>query len=576
MVHDLGKREAGKRLVGHTGKCVGGDGDISERRAASTSGLADGTPVFGEVGAKLGGGGTGSRLARASRWSARSHGGGPSRLECAVNRRHARLRASRGRRTARHAGLHAGRGSRPVRHGGLLLVAHEHQDERDSARGEKGRGAERRVVAGKRALHSREVGGGARHSRGDRHEQGRAEGGRHLVDRVGGGLGVLNRLVGKRVHAPGVDRRHRELDADGEHRVHHRDQKDGRIGTELGEAQHAAQDDSGTDEHGHADAELVEQTPRQHARKRADEGTRQKGESAYRGALAKHALDVERHDGLHADEGGLEEGDDDDDGAVVGRLKDVDAQHRFGKVELAICVETDKRDACDDETDRKAEVGGRTDRRQAIEQADEAAGRKHDGQQVKLRALELAVRLEHLCSAGNDDCRDDGDNDENRAPAHRVDQHARKGGADGGREANDEADDAHGAAAALTWDDKQDDAEHHGHHEARGTSLHHAAQKQQREHRGNSRDKAASRKERHAANEKLACGQAAHEICRKGNDDGLGKSIARGKPLHSCGGKSHICHNGRQSRREQRSVKHRDKRACKQHHYHLQLVFCKS
>ena len=219
------------------------------------------------------------------------------------------------------------------------------------------------MVAGKRALHTCKVGGSARHSRGNRHEQSRAEGGRHLVDRVGGGLGVLNGLVGERVHAPGVDRRHRELDADGEHRIHHRDQNDGRIGAELGKAQHATQDDSGTDEHGHADAELVEQASRQHARKRADESTRQEGESAYRGALAEHALDVERHDGLHADEGSLEEGDDDNDGAVVGRFENVDAQHGLGKVELAICVEANEGDTCDDEADREAEVGGRADRR---------------------------------------------------------------------------------------------------------------------------------------------------------------------------------------------------------------------
>ena len=425
------------------------------------------------------------------------------------------------------------------------------------------------MVAGKRALHAREVGGGARHSRGDRHEQGRAERGRHLVDRVGGGLGVLNGLVGERVHAPGVDRRHRELDADGKHRVHRRDQKDGRIGAELGKAQHAAQDDSGTDEHGHADAELVEQTSRQHARKRADESTRQKGKSAYRGALAEHALDVKRHDGLHADESGLEEGDDDNDGTVVGRFENVDAQHGLGKVELAICVEADKRDTCDDEADREAEVGGRANRRQAIEQANETAGRKHDGQQVEPRAPELAVGLEHLCSAGNDDCRDNGDNDEDRTPTHRVDQHARQGRADGGRKTDDEADDAHGAAAALARNDKQDDAEHHGHHEARGASLHHAAQKQQREHRGNSRDKAASSKKRHTANEKLACGKAAHEVRRKRDDDGLSKGVAGSQPLHGCGGDSHICHDCGQGRREQRSVKHRDKRACKQHHYHL-------
>ena len=380
---------------------------------------------------------------------------------------------------------------------------------------------------------------------------------------------MLNGLVGERVHAPGVDRRHRELDADGEHRIHHRDQKDGRIGAELDEAQHAAQDDSGADEHGHADAELVEQASRQHARKRADEGTRQKGESAYRGALAEHALDVERHDGLHADEGSLEEGDDDNDGAVVGRFENVDAQHGLGKVELAICVEANERDARDDEANREAEIGGRADRRQAIEQADEAAGGKHDGQQVEPRALELAVGLEHLCGAGNDDCRDEGDNDEDRAPAHRVDQHARKRRADGGGETDDEADDAHGAAAALARDDKQDDAEHHGHHEARGARLHHAAQKQQREHRSNSRDKAASRKERHTANEKLARGEAAHEVCRKRDDDGLRKGVARSQPLHSCGGDSHICHDSGQCRREQRGIKHRDKRACKQHHYHL-------
>ena len=55
--------------------------------------------------------------------------------------------------------------------------------------------------------------------------------------------------------------------------------------------------------------------------------------------MAEGALDVERHDGAHAHDGGLEHGDADDGDAVVAGAQDVHAQHRLLKGQLAACVE---------------------------------------------------------------------------------------------------------------------------------------------------------------------------------------------------------------------------------------------
>ncbi len=455
----------------------------------------------------------------------------------------------------------------------LLRIAHEHQYQHDGAGYQARRGAERHVVAGEGLLHAGKLAMRGAAGGRDRNQQRGAERARHLVDGVRRGLRMLNGLVGQRIHTPGVHGRHGELDADGHDRVHQRDHQDGGVNLVADEADERAGDATYADEHRAAHAMLVEQAPGEQPRERADDRAGEHRHAADGGALPQHALNVKRHDGLDADERGLEQRDDDDDRAVLLGFQDIDAQHGLVKVQLAIRVGAHERQAHHDERYRYDQIIRRAERRQTVQQADQADRRKHDRRSIELAAAEFAIGLQFLDGQKNDDAREHGHDHEDGAPAHGVHQHAGKRGADGGSEADDQPDDAHGRAATFARDDQQDDAEHHRHDEAGGAGLHDAPGKQEAECRRACRDDGPRAEQAYSADEQPAGGKAPHQVGGKRNDHGFGERIAGREPLHGGGRDVQVAHDGRQRRRQQRRVQHGDERAGQKNRHHLHFLF---
>ncbi len=424
---------------------------------------------------------------------------------------------------------------------------------------------------------------GGAHARGlpgngrrDGHQKRDAEGSRHLVDGVRRGLRMLDGLIGKRVDAPGVQRSHDELHADDEQAVGHAHRDDGRVDAEQGESGRADQDDDDAADHRDANAACVEDAPGQKAGAGADGGAGQKRQAADGGGVAERALDIERHDGADAHDGGLEHGDADDGDAVVAGAQDIDAQHRLLKMQLALRVGEQQHDADDDEADVQRKVRRGAEAGQAVEQAHQAEGGKKERGHVEARALEVAVGLDGLRGADHHESGAHGHDGEDGAPADGVHEHAGKRRADGGGEADDQADGAHGRAAAFTRDDQQDDAEHHGHDEAGCAGLQHASEQQQLEDGGHGRNDGADGEDGHAADEQLARVEAPHQKRRERDDHGFRERITGAEPLDGGRRHAHVRHDGGQRRGEQHGVEHRDERADKQHPDHALLVFLNS
>ena len=233
---------------------------------------------------------------------------------------------------------------------------------------------------------------------------------------------MLDGVVGQRVDAPGVERGHGELDADGHERVDDRDEDDERVGAQERKAHRRHRDDRAAHEHGLAHPVAVEQPAGEEAGDGADERSGKQREPAHRGGLAQRALDVERHDGLHAHERRLEQRNDHDGRAVVARAQDAHPQHGLLERKLSARVEPDQGDARDDEDGGDGVVGARAERRQAVEQANQANRGEGDRRRVEPRALERAEALERQAGDGEDDRGGRRDDDEDGTPADVVDE----------------------------------------------------------------------------------------------------------------------------------------------------------
>ena len=140
---------------------------------------------------------------------------------------------------------------------------------------------------------------------------------------------MLNGLVRQRIHAPRVHGRHSELDANGQRGVDNGHQHNRGINAEAHEAQKANNNDSRAQQHGAAHTVTIEQAASKQAGERANNRTGQKRHAAYGGAMTQHTLNVQRHDGFHANKGSLEQRDDDNNRAILRRFQNVNAQHRL-------------------------------------------------------------------------------------------------------------------------------------------------------------------------------------------------------------------------------------------------------
>lgn len=133
---------------------------------------------------------------------------------------------------------------------------------------------------------------------------------------------------------------------------------------------------------------------------------------------------------------------------------------------------------------------------------------------------------------------------EQRAPADRIDQEPANGGADCGREPDDQADDAHSGTAAFARERKKDERDDHCHEHARCHGLQNAADQQNAEHGREGGDQAADTEKRHAADEQRAGAEPAHESCRKGDDHRFGKGVGGNEPLNGGGVHLQVIHDG--------------------------------
>ena len=372
---------------------------------------------------------------------------------------------------------------------------------------------------------------------------------------------MLDDGVIERVHAPGVQRRHGELQADDERGIgeHHGDEA--RVDAEPREPRRAQ---DGHDNAGHRhlpQPEAVEQAPAQKARKGADDRARQHGHAGHGGREAEGALDVEGRDDLAAQKRRLHD-DDDDGGRGVGpRLQNAHVQHGVLKAQLPPHVQRHKPNTRRDEPQGEGHVISRGEGGKPVEQRHEAHRGEHHRGHVEGGAGELAVVAQREGRERHHDHAEGGHDGEQRPPAHVVHEHAGKRGAHGRREADDEPDDAHGRAALLAGEHQQDDREHHRHDRAGAGRLHDAAEQKHPEVGGQGRRQATRREHRQRGNEQLAGGEAPHQVGRQRNDHGLHKRVHRSEPLGRGGVHPQISHNSRQRRRQHRQVQHRQKRA---------------
>ena len=246
-------------------------------------------------------------------------------------------------------------------------------------------------------------------------------------------------------------------------------------------------------------------------------------------------------------------------------------QHRLVEARLAARIERHDYRADHDEHGRKRQVRSRGDSRQAIEQAQKAAGRQRHRKHVERGAPELAEVLEEREGKRDHHHRERRDDAEERTPAQVVDEQARQRRADGRGKADDEADHAHGGAALLTREHEQDHRGHHGHDHARARGLKHAPRQQERERRGKRGEQAARPEDAHARDEQLAHGEAPHEVGRQRDDARLDERVAAREPLRGGALDAQVRHDRGQGRREQREVEHGEQCARKHHRHHDQV-----
>ena len=236
---------------------------------------------------------------------------------------------------------------------------------------------------------------------------------------------MLDHAVVQRVHAPGVQRRHRELQADDERRIgeHHRDEV--RVDAEARQARGA--------QHGHEHAghrhlphaEAVEQAARHKAREGADDGTGQHGQTGHSGREPEGALNVQRRDDLGTQERRLHDDDDAGRRGIGARLQDAHVQHGLRQLQLAPHVQSHQHDAHGDKPQRERHIRRRSEGGKPVEQAHKAHRGQRHRQLVERRAGEIAVVAQQARGEHHHDDTERRHNGEQRPPAHGIHQQAR-------------------------------------------------------------------------------------------------------------------------------------------------------
>lgn len=192
----------------------------------------------------------------------------------------------------------------------------------------------------------------------------------------------------------------------------------------------------------------------------------------------------------HADDSAHEE-------AAV--LQHIDAQHWVRQARLANEEPHHTDDAEGTGKQRHRREPGRAQRREAVKHEPEAQGGKRQRQRIEHRVALVRRRLVIDKEQRRDD-NDDGqgeDEVEQDVPVGLVDDEARHCGADGRREGDDQAEDAHGRTAAIHGKHQHEHRHGHRHEDAGAGSLHETAAQKHREVKAHGRQQRAHGKQAH-------------------------------------------------------------------------------
>ena len=145
---------------------------------------------------------------------------------------------------------------------------------------------------------------------------------------------MLDHAIIQRVYAPGVQRRVQKLNADRHGGIHNGDHQNVHTNIKRGHAKRADGNHTGTENHGAAHAEVVEQAPCYQAAHRANDSTWHHEQARGSSAVAHNLLHIERQHNLGADKRCLQQRDQNNGGTELWRLQHANAQNGVFQLEL--------------------------------------------------------------------------------------------------------------------------------------------------------------------------------------------------------------------------------------------------
>ena len=356
------------------------------------------------------------------------------------------------------------------------LVAHHREHDNQDGNHDKRSEDERDAVARHGALKHGHVGEQKRRSCRKGNQDGGAKRSAHLVQRVLQGIRMLDNAVVQRVQAPGVQRRHDGLHAHAQAGVHEDDERHRRVQRKAYQAAPTDGGNGGTGDDNAARPQLVEQAAGEIAHNGTHHGARQHDKASAQRRDAQQVLQVDWQQHARAHQCGLQHGNHDNGGCVAAALQHGNLKQRNFQLELTAHEERKQHRANNDKRHRGKHVTGGGDGGQAVQQREQAQRAQCNRGFVKGSGFELAVALQEQDGKHHDNQRQREHHHEQRSPTDGIDQQTGNGRAHRRREADDQGNDAHGLAALLAREDKQDYREHHGHNHATGHGLQHAPQ----------------------------------------------------------------------------------------------------
>ena len=384
---------------------------------------------------------------------------------------------------------------------------------------------------------------------------------------------MVHDLVVQGVHAPGGDghvhQRHREH----AHRVHDGDVNDAGREVQNGEGEGGERQQTHAHDGHAARAVAVEPLAGERIHDAHKDSAGHEHEARHRGRQPMERLHVNGHEDAGGQKRTLHEHADDGAHEEAAVLQHVDAQHRTRQTRLADEEPHNADDAERGGEQRHQREAGRAQGRETVEHKPEAQGGKGQRQRIEHRVALVRRRLVvHKEQRRNDNNDGQGEDEvEQNVPVGLVDDEARHRGADGRREGDNQAEDAHGRAAAINREHQHEHGHGHRHEDAGAGGLHETASQKHREVEAHGRQQRAHGKQAHREHEQLPRGEPILQKRRDGDHDGVHQREPGGQPLGRGLIDIHLGHDGRQCRRHQRLVQHRHKGAQHEHYQHHPL-----